>query len=335
MEARILCREKLGPLIDAWCSQHQVIAPADELAYKVVASSQEIYLSEGKPRRSLKEFFFPNREELFAYTQQGRDVSLVDRSAATTGTSRVVFGARPCEVYALTILDKVFGWDYRDASYLERRRNTTIVSLACREPAATCFCTSLGGSPTSPRGTDLLFTPLEDVYYIESVTERGQALVDECSTFFQASDVAHDRARARFAQQAEARIARRIDVSTLPERLRFDSPVWAKLTEQCLDCGVCTFLCPTCHCFDIQDEGRPERGVRVRLWDSCAFREFTKTAVSQPRPTHSSRYRQRIMHKFNYYPSNFHELLCVGCGRCIEHCPAGIDIRQVLETVKE
>ena len=115
----------------------------------------------------------------------------------------------------------------------------------------------------------------------------------------------------------------------------FDSAVWETLTQQCIDCGICTFLCPTCHCFDIQDEGTPEQGCRVRLWDACAFREFTESAAHQPRPKHYSRYRQRIMHKFQYYPLNFGEILCVGCGRCILHCPVSIDLRSMLETVKE
>lgn len=275
------------------------------------------------------------REELFAYTKGDQGVSLTDSAAALSSISRIVFGARPCEVYALTLLDRVFSWDYDDASYLERRRNTTIVSLACREPSPACFCTSLGGSPVATQGADLLFTPLGEVYHVEIVTERGRVLVDECGAFFQKSTEAYNHQRAQFGELAEGKVAHRIDTSVLPERLHFDSLVWDKLTEQCLDCGICTFLCPTCHCFDIQDEGRPEQGTRVRLWDSCAFGAFTKTGVGQPRPTHFSRYRQRIMHKFNYYPSHFGEILCVGCGRCIEYCPVAIDIRQVLETVKE
>ena len=338
MEAKILQRDRLLQLADELIKDHEVIAqrcstPPDDLSYGRINSGTEIYLGAGKPTKSLKEVFFPQREVLFEYRLGTKGVELV--SPPSPDVSRVIFAARPCDVAALPILDKVFAWDYLDAPYLERRKGTVIVSLACEQPSKTCFCVSVGGSPAGIEGSDLLLTPLDDVYHVQIITEQGKALVEEHSEFFQESDQTRNRERALLEDEWQKKITKEVDVGALPNALSFDNPVWETITQQCVDCGICTFLCPTCHCFDIQDEGDPDQGCRVRLWDACAYQEFTKMPVAQPRPNHYRRYRQRIMHKFQYYPQNFGRVLCVGCGRCIRYCPVGNDITEALETVKE
>jgi ferredoxin len=249
--------------------------------------------------------------------------------------TRVIFGAYPCDVAAFPILDKLFTWDFLDSLYLGARERTIIVSLACETPCETCFCVSLGGSPADIEGTDILLTPLEEAYHVQVVTERGKALIEKYSTYFGASDPERDQQRRLFEENARSKIIDLMDVMDIHERLDFDDPVWETIAQQCIDCGICTFLCPTCHCFDIQDEGSAggrssSTGERVRLWDACTFYNYTQAHAGQPRPQHYRRYRQRIMHKFRYYPENFGRTLCVGCGRCIEHCPVNIDLRQVL-----
>lgn len=333
MEARIVQRSKLLELVDELIRDHEVIAPKDELSYGKVGSASEVYLGAEKPTQSLKEFFFPQQEVLFEYHLAAKKVELV--SPHSPDILRVIFAARPCDVASLPILDKLFAWDYLDSFYLERREKTVIVSLACDQPSKTCFCVSVGGSPAGTEGSDLLLTPLGDVYHVQIITERGKALVEEYERVFQESDQEQNRKRSQLEDEWREKIIRQVDAEGLRTALDFDSPVWTTITQPCVDCGICTFLCPTCHCFDIQDEGNPSEGCRMRLWDSCAFQGFTKMPVAQPRPTHYRRYRQRIMHKFKYYPENFGRFLCVGCGRCIRYCPVGIDITDVLQTVKE
>ncbi len=327
MEARILQQDKLLEFIDALVKEHEVIAPRDEQTYGQVGAASEVYLGDKKPTRSLKEFIFPEREVLLEY-QLGREPKLTTPPSGD-GT-RAILGARPCDVAAFPILDKVFAWDYLDSSYLEARARTVIISVACENPCETCFCVSLGGSPADIEGTDILLTPLEGAYHVQIVTERGKALVEKYQAFFEASDPAHNQECRLFEERARAKITNHVDVTDIHERLDFDAPVWETLAPQCIDCGICTFLCPTCHCFDIQDEGSAAQGERVRLWDACTFYNYTKAHAGQPRPTHYRRYRQRIMHKFRYYPENFGRTLCVGCGRCIEYCPVSLDLREVL-----
>jgi sulfhydrogenase subunit beta (sulfur reductase) len=329
MEARILQPDRLCDLTDALLEEYAVIGPVDDLSYGEINSSAELALGDGKPRQSLKEFFFPDREVLFQYRSSENAIELTP--PPVLDRARVIVGSRPCDAASLPILDKLFAWDYLDRSYLERRQNTTIISLACEEPCRACFCVSVGGSPADIEGSDLLLTPLGDVYHVLVVTQRGGALVEKYAQFFEASSKVHNRARARVEDQCRDKIVKQLDTEALRHALQFDSPAWEALTLQCIDCAVCTFLCPTCHCFDIQDEGGVDQGSRVRLWDSCARHDFTEMAAHQPRPTHFRRYRQRLMHKFKYYPENFGRVLCVGCGRCIEYCPVGVDITEALK----
>ncbi|MBC7234454.1 MAG: 4Fe-4S dicluster domain-containing protein [Chloroflexi bacterium] len=332
MEAKTLRRDRFSLWIAELLRDYEVIAPRDELAYGRIEAPEEIWRGSDKPHRPLKEFFFPQRETLFGYQVDGAKVTL--DQPPHLEADRVVL-TRPCDAAALTILDKVFFWDYQDALYREKRERTTIVSIACEQPCETCFCTSVGGSPADIEGADLMLAPLEESFHVQVLSDKGKALIEHSEALFGASTEKENQQRALLEDAWRQRIGREVDIQNLAEKLDFDSPIWEALTEQCIDCCICTFLCPTCHCFDIQDEGDPLEGERVRLWDSCATRLFTKTAVHQPRATHASRYRQRIMHKFQYYPKNFGRTLCVGCGRCIDYCPMGIDITAVLQAVKE
>jgi ferredoxin len=341
---QVLRRDSLASLVEHLLREHQVYAPADEQSFVRIQSADELRSVdehrssngvdwlETRPVRSLKELFFPQREVLFTYKLNGDGtVKTPERSA----DPRVILGARPCDAAAFPILDKLFTWDYLDSFYLEARENTTIVSVACAEPCASCFCTSLGGSPVGVEGADVLLTPLDDVYHVEAITPRGQQLCEQIAPYLEQAQEHHEQARAAFEEDATSKITKEADTARLTEALDFDSPVWETIAQQCIDCGICTFLCPTCHCFDIQDEGNPVEGERVRLWDACTFYNYTKAHAGQPRPTHHSRYRQRIMHKFKYYPENFGRMLCVGCGRCISHCPVNIDLTAVLSAAKE
>jgi ferredoxin len=330
MEAKILRCDRLAALIEGLLVDGEVIAPRDEFGYGPITAPKEIAWGAEHPRRSLKELFLPQREVLFTYRLNDEGVALQD--VAEPVRSRTVL-ARPCDAAALPILDEVFSWDYVDSAYRERRRQTTVVTLACEEPGAACFCTAVGGSPAGTAGSDLLLTRLGDLYHVQVLTAKGEALVQRHVALFAESTPADDQCQAAAEAASRAKV-RTVAVDGLAEQLDYDSPVWMTITEQCIDCAICTFLCPTCHCFDIQDEGNPAGGERVRLWDSCASRDFTRTAAHQPRPTHASRYRQRILHKFKYYPENFGRTLCVGCGRCTQHCPAGIDLATVLERVR-
>ncbi|HDL85386.1 MAG TPA: hypothetical protein ENH11_03515 [Candidatus Acetothermia bacterium] len=333
MKAKTISKERLFELVDALIEEHEVIAPRDNLSFDRVDTSSQVQLDPHNTVKSPKEHFFAPCEALCSYKIEQGGVSITD-GKPELDSPRILFAARPCDAASLPILDKLFAWDSQDIFYQKRRENTTIISLACDQPAETCFCTSVGGSPAGKEGTDILLAPLGDVYHVQVVSERGAALVEMFSQFFEEAMEAHEQERQRLVEAWQSAVSKQVDTAGLQEALSFDAPTWEELTPQCVDCGACTFLCPTCHCFDIQDEGRRGEGERVRLWDSCAFQDFTRMPHAQPRPNHYRRYRQRLMHKFKYYPENFGKILCVGCGRCIEHCPVSIDITESLSKAR-
>ncbi len=192
----------------------------------------------------------------------------------------------------------------------------------------------MGGSPYGKEGVDLLLQDIGDKYLIETVTERGEALIEKFPWLEEAENGDLEKAE-RLSEEAEKAIRSKVSVEDVREKLdrMFDHLAWDEIHQKCVNCGVCTYLCPTCCCFDVLDEEAPQ-GKRVRIWDSCQFACFTlQGSGHNPRPSGKERMRQRIMHKFNYYVKNFGEMFCVGCGRCIRECPVNVDIREILEKI--
>jgi sulfhydrogenase subunit beta (sulfur reductase) len=277
------------------------------------------------PVNSIKEFFFPRRQELYEQRPDG----IIPRTAADEKQSLLLF-ARPCDTRGLTILDRVFLGETEDESYRRARNNTIIVGLHCLQPDRHCFCTSLDGGPFATEGMDLSLTPLEgECFLAQGISDRGKDLL--ASLGGKEAGKTEREILEELRGAAEGAIRRSIEV---PDRQvmaeRFDSPYWREVSRTCLICGICSYLCPTCHCFDIVDEGY----LRLRCWDTCSSDTFTRMAAGEDHRKHKhSRYRQRIYHKFSYFKDSFDTDACVGCGRCTRHCPVKIDIVEIVNGI--
>lgn len=255
----------------------------------------------------LKSLFLPQREELFAIKCKKGDIEILQEEI---DEKRVIFGARPCDCKALLLLDKVFLEEPKDASYLKRRENTTIISLLCKEPGDFCFCTSFKNT----EGSDILMIELESFLYLNVLTEKGMAIT---SSLPKPSDSERNEIKTLDVKRS---------LSLDKIKFSFSDPRWKEVSLKCLGCGICTFLCPTCYCFDIQDENEKH----FRCWDSCSFSFFTKMPGHQPRSEQFQRFRNRILHKFSYFKERYGEYACVGCGRCLNHCPVSMDVIDVI-----
>ena len=331
-----IAKSKLNDFIAKLMEDYAVYGPVEEegiVSFRRIAAPEEMKLDYQNSKKPPKEVFFPQTETMFRY-EKGRGRIRLE-STEEVEEERVLFGARPCDVRALGLFDFVFDApDYKDLYYVNKRGKTTIVALGCNSPLSTCFCTSFGGGPFSKEGADLFLTDIGDWYLAEALTSKGQRLLDE--ELFQEATRADMRAAAKVEKKALARMAPPLELDGLKEKLNtiIDSPFWDRLHERCLGCGVCTFLCPTCHCFDILDEALDSRGERVRNWDSCMFPLYTLEASGHnPRPSGRERWRQRLMHKFDYFVANYGQSLCTGCGRCVIDCPVNLDIRKVIADV--
>ena len=329
MDTRIVSKADLAGVLTALTKDHAVIAPVDDRTGSVFAPIEDasvVRLEFRNTTLSPKAAVFPQIETLLAF-----------RGGVATETlpeppETVLFGVRPCDARALTMLDRVFQRDGIDDPYVAARRDRlTVIALACNEPGPACFCTSVGGAPDDDTGSDVLATDLGEALLIRAVTKRGEALLEALDGVRPAEEGEIEAARDRGAGAAD-RIDR-VPVPSKPARLleSFDSGIWTEIASGCLGCGACTYACPTCHCFDLTDEHKRGTGRRVRSWDTCALPLFTLHASGHnPRPTKEARLRQRILHKFAYGPETIDETLCVGCGRCVAVCPSGIDLRRIL-----
>lgn len=295
---------------------------------------QDLDLSSCNTKLSAKGFFFPQIESLFFFNSE----SGTTKPPALEAKPNIIFGIKPCDTMAISFLDVIFiGNGDTDPYYAARRSSTILVSFACLRPQETCFCNAVGCNPDSEVGADLIFFELNDRYLIKVISERGDKIIKDSKAKLMPATEKDIQEKESVMKRAKEMLKEDFEVKDLEKKIEdFDAPFWEKLHQQCLGCGICTYLCPTCHCFDITDESHKSLGQRVRTWDSCMFSLFTLHASGHnPRPTQKERMRQRIMHKFSYAVKNYGKNFCVGCGRCVVHCPVNLDIRKVLRQVAE
>jgi ferredoxin len=334
-----LNKKELGPFLKQVMQTYDVFAPV-ELAegvsvYRKIESPDEVSLVFHNTQKPAKEGFFPQSEIMFRYEKEGNRAQVT--STEEVNRPRLILGPRPCDIQALSMLDQVFsGKEYTDVYFLKKREKTTIVGFACNQPLSTCFCTSTGGGPFTREGSDIFLVDLGDAYWVEFLTEKGKAL---SQNEFLREATEGDVARAKKLEEEASKrmnVPVRLDGIEMKLDQMLENPLWDRIHEKCLGCGACTFLCPTCHCFDIGDEVSQKGGQRVRNWDTCLFSLYSmETSGHNPRPSGRERTRQRLMHKFNYFPKNFQKIACVGCGRCILYCPVNFDIRQAIREINE
>lgn len=307
----------------------RIITPTQEksgnFAFAEIKNSDEFSLPSPATRMSAKGLPFPSTEVIFTYKlEKGK----VDLEPANDGfPETIIFGGRPCDAAAQEVFDKVMTWDYNDEPYLSKREKITFVTVACSSCDDACFCTSVGGAPDSERGSDILLCELNDgKFSAKAITEKGEKLLCENKDLFGEGS----------GEKKVAEVKSIFDHSKVKTWLdsNFENDFWQEVCRACLGCGVCTYLCPTCHCFDIVDENSYSKGTRRRNWDTCQSGLFTMHGSGHnPRPSKSSRWRQRIMHKFKYYVEKFNDISCVGCGRCVRHCPVKINIIEQLSGI--
>ena len=285
--------------------------------------------------KSPKDFFFPQTEDLMRFKTEGKNIEVID--VREECREFVVFGVRACDVKSFEILDRVFLTEPRDSFYAMKREKGIIVSVACTKPSETCFCTAFGINASEPAG-DISAWKTADALYLQPNTEKGSVLIERLSSLLE--ECTEDAVNAQ-----KAKIAKIMDKLPLKDlstnafgggktQELFNNSAWEEFSSTCLGCGTCTFVCPTCQCYDIKDFNTGNGVIRYRCWDSCMYSEFTKMAHGNNRLTQKERFRQRFMHKLVYFPENNEGLFsCVGCGRCLAKCPISMNIVKVMKKI--
>lgn len=285
--------------------------------------------------KSPKDFFFPQTEDLMQFKTEGKNIEIFDTRTALEDF--VVFGVRACDVKSFDILDRVFLTEPVDSFYAEKRNHGVIISLSCTKPAETCFCKTFGIDPANPLGDISSWKTDTDIYF-EANTEKGEALLNSLSHLLEESDnSAVNEQKAKINAIMDKLPLKNLKTDAFGGGKTgelFNAPEWDELSESCLGCGTCTFVCPTCQCYDIKDFNTGNGVIRFRCWDSCMYSDFTRMAHGNNRLTQKERFRQRFMHKLVYYPENNDGLFsCVGCGRCLAKCPISMNIVKVMKKI--
>ena len=290
-----------------------------------------------KTVKSPKDAFFPQSENLYTCSREDGRIRIVPETLREKPF--VLFGVRGCDVRAFDVLDKVFLSEPVDSYYAARRELGTVVSMACHAPETSCFCKVFGIDCAAPQG-DVVTWLADDSLYWQSSTGKGDALTALVSDLLE--DCGSEAVEAEKA--AIRSIVERLPYSSLSLEgwgaeaadTRFDSPVWEKLYKPCLACGTCTFVCPTCQCYDIKDYDTGNGVQRFRCWDSCMYSDFTMMAHGNNRTSQMQRFRQRFLHKLAYFPANNQGMFsCVGCGRCVDKCPSKLNIVKVIKAFEK
>ena len=297
--------------------------------YREIAKNQELFLPEKigeqvnfapyreeletdltvlKTVKSPKDVFFPQSENLYTCVEKDRKITIEPEKLQEQ--KFVVFGMRPCDVKGVQVLDKVF--------------------LADPETAAEGL-------------VDVAAWFVEDTLYLKAVTEKGTALLEAVKDVLTEAENT-DEAKVEAQKETVRAIVEKLPYTHLSLEgwngddmmERFNSPVWEELYHPCLACGTCTFVCPTCQCYDIKDYDTGHGIQRYRCWDSCMYSDFTMMAHGNNRNSQMQRFRQRFMHKLVYFPANNNGMYsCVGCGRCVEKCPSSLNIVKVIKAFEK
>jgi formate hydrogenlyase subunit 6/NADH:ubiquinone oxidoreductase subunit I len=363
----VLTASQPGRLIEALARRgYQVFGPAmrdGSIVCGVVASAEDLpvgWTDDQEPGRyrlkrrqdqalfgyglgpdGWKKYLHPAEVRLLSAAREGAGFRILDGGEVPTAAPAALLGVRSCELAAIAVLDRVLLGDrYQDPVYRSRREGVFIVAVQCTEPAATCFCASMGSAPPARAGFDLALTELLDPgghrFVVEVGSDRGAEVLAELESMPATPEDLSQAAEAVAA--ATRRQARGIDTTGLPELLgqALDHPRWDEVAARCLSCASCTMVCPTCFCTTIDDQtdvagGRAERW---RRWDSCFTLSFSYIHGGSVRASIKARYRQWLTHKLASWQDQFGTSGCVGCGRCITWCPAGIDITEEVRALR-
>ncbi|BBD07485.1 4Fe-4S dicluster domain-containing protein [Desulfovibrio ferrophilus] len=339
---KFLHDDGLAPWLEALMAKRRVVAPVDEggcLLFRPLDNPQNVVLDRSAAV-SPKWVLLPQTEELFRYEKSVDPESgepRVRQQVPSAPPETVVFGLHPCDMQGVDTLDQVFlNGRTRDPYYAARREATAFIALACGGPQdGACFCHWTGGGPAQAPGADVLLIRLGKGYAALPQTELGEALIGLASTVENDIDI-EVQSTCTAAHEAMGTAPDIVDAEQRFRDAFDDTDFWEQAAGPCNGCGACTYVCPTCQCFDITEETAGNAGRRIRTWDSCMSAGFTLEASGHnPRPSNASRWRNRLGHKFSYHPENSGGLGCTGCGRCVRACPSCVDIRDLLTALME
>ncbi len=331
-----LSNSDLDRFLEALNLSYQVYVPVkknNQRFYKKFTPGESVTVGEVRTFEPLKAFF-----------TRARQVVAKDFDGAVPQQKPVaIVGVKACDLKGFKIQDHVFsgrkGEDISDPLYAYNRRENFIISSDCTCAIETCFCMALGLLPHPQEDFDINLSPLKEGFLVESGSPRGENVIEKNLNLFTEALKEHFNERESMRKKTLGQVMENLKVYDVPHQDRFEgiiernfeSEIWKEEAKTCVECGCCTIICPTCHCFLLYDQKNKSSAARIRIWDSCMVKDYARVAGGgNPRPKLWMRLRNRFDKKFDFFPKVAKVYACTGCGRCITGCPAKIDIRRVL-----
>jgi len=326
MQNHFLSDQDLTPFVEALMSRSPVIAPVAKrtrFVFERLATADELRLDYDTTVLPPKTVFFPTKQDLIHFDNEGF-------RSCINPEEQVLLGVHPHDIKGIAMSDVFYKDRQVDNNYLANRRATTIVGSSVQNHYKHAFFGSMNADRPLT-GHDMFLTKIDGGYVAEVLTDKGAALI-ELGNFSEATDeqiAAADAANRAANENCPEKLNGTAEAIREKVRAAFDSPVWEELSRDCFSCGSCNIVCPTCYCFDVQDEWNLEGGgKRFRLWDACLTREFSEVAgpggSENFREDRAERYRHRFMRKATYLNDQLGGPACIGCGRCSGACTADI-----------
>jgi sulfhydrogenase subunit beta (sulfur reductase) len=317
----------------------RLIGPVKEKEFhlfKPLDPGQKPDLEYSNTRLSARSVIYPQSEVMFEYSlDKNDDQYAILKEPGKDYQERAIIGIRPCDADAYEIVRRNFDTpEYKDPYWLKSFESKTLVGLACKNPCPTCFCKSAGSGPYSDKNLDIMLIDNGDHFLARVMTEKGEKLAQSAGWETAADNAAETIDKLK--NESESKLKSSVSTDNLADQplnalYEAEAAIWEAEAFSCINCGTCTHACPTCWCFDVQDETYGKSGVRMRNWDSCMYPLFSVHASGHnPRGAKIARVRQRFMHKLKYYVDKYEAgIQCTGCGRCVRLCPVNIDIRRI------
>jgi NAD-dependent dihydropyrimidine dehydrogenase PreA subunit len=329
MAFQAIPRESIPRAVSILQNTYRVVAPVPRGKSFVFAAKpdpQAVTLDYTTTILPLKKFFLPPNDVLLSYNRRTQAVSVPEGQRAPT----LFFGVHNYELQGLLRLDHAFRTGVPDETYLRKREGCLFVGVSY-EPDEYHFSDSVGIPAHLKEGLDLFLTRLGGVYRVEVLTEKGKGIAAALAPLMEDCDGAAEPV-VHFKNKLKQSVAGIREVF----HGAYNHPVWAKTARECYSCGTCNIACPTCYCFDVDDQTLlgSDDGVRLRKWDSCQFLSFTTVAGGEAfREKRKDRVRHRMSRKFAYITDDKGRPFCVGCGRCVRQCTARINIVDVMNAL--
>lgn len=352
MALHYITKEKFGNFLEELEKNYSVFIPVKKGDHRfytrfgflkqpetsaVKTTGSEVVIGEVRTSEPLKLFFFKSRERV----AEGFN----DEIPITDKKPYCIVGAKACDLKGFKVQDRVFKEnDYQDPFYIKRREENLVISADCTCAIETCYCLSLHLNPYPEENFDINLSEINGGYVVESGSDRGEEILRKNSSLFSEANPTQLSQRDEQRKRVVREVRQNIKENKIPDQDSFkgiieknyNDPVWKEEAEECVECGACNMICPTCHCFLLYDQKNAESIARLRVWDSCMIKDFAKVAGgANPRPQLWMRLRNRFEKKFDFFPKISDIYACTGCGRCISACPAKIDIRNVLRRLVE